>query len=213
MRTLLFLLCFILAALPGAAQRDFLTTDEADQVRLAQEPNARLMLYADFARQRVDLLEHLLAKDEPGRSSMIHETLQDYTKIVETMDVVADDALTRDVDIAEGIAAVVKAEEDFIERLGKVRKSEPKDFVRYRFVFDMAYDTTEDSLDINREDLAGRKMDVVGREEAQQREVEELMTPEMRRGRAEDTAALEEKDKEEEKKAPSLFRKDEKKEK
>ena len=172
-------------ALPLAADRDFLTTNEADQVRMAQEPNTRLKLYADFARERIDLINHLLSKEEAGRSSLLHETLEDYTKIIETIDIVADDALVRKVDIVEGLAAVAEAEKEFLDVLDGIAAKKPKDIARYRFVLDTAIETTSDSLEVNLEDIGGRTMSVKEKQEREQRELEQMMTPEMRTNRKE----------------------------
>ena len=211
MRTLRFLLLIAAVSLPLTAARDFLTTDEADQVRLAQEPNARLLLYTGFARQRIEMLDYLLAKEEAGRSSLIHETLGDYTKIIETIDIVADDAIARGVDVTEGITAVADAEEEFAAKLEAILESKPRDLPRYRFVLDTAVETTTDSLEVSLEDLGDRKLTVAEQKEREQRRLETMMTPEMKQDMKKDTAEFEEKEEEEKKKVPSLFKKDEKK--
>ncbi|MCW5976445.1 MAG: hypothetical protein KIT09_00130 [Bryobacteraceae bacterium] len=201
----------VLAGVLSAADRDFLTTDEADQVRLAQEPDIRLQLYAQFAKQRVDLIENLLAKEKPGRSSMIHEALEDYTKIIEAIDTVADDALLRGLQPGEGIAAVTEAEKDFLARLEKVQESAPRDFERFRFALITAIETTEDSLEINLEDLGDRSTAVAEREKQERKQLEELMTPEAVQERQEKAAEAKKKEDEQKRKAPSLYKKDEKK--
>ena len=53
----------------AAQDRDFLTSDEADQIREAQEPNARLKLYVDFAKQRVAMIDQLLGFPAPKITS------------------------------------------------------------------------------------------------------------------------------------------------
>src|SRR5688572_15717970 len=114
-----FLIVLLLAASPvaHAQARDFLTADEADQVRLAQDPNARLQLYTVFARQRLDQVQQLVATPKTGRSGLIHELLDDYTKIIEAIDTVADDGLKRKLTIDVGMAAVAGTEKELLAAL------------------------------------------------------------------------------------------------
>src|SRR5579871_5514880 len=109
-----FLVALLLAAGAFAQERDFLSADEVDQIREAQEPNARLALYIKFARTRISMLDQMLSKEKPGRSALIHDTLEDYTHIIEAIDSVADDALQRKLPINEGMAAVVAAEKEML---------------------------------------------------------------------------------------------------
>lgn len=198
------LLVLALGLSMAAPGRDFLTTDEADQIRLLQETNARLAKYAEFAEQRLDLVASLLTETKEGRTTLIHETLEDYTRIIEAIDTVADDALLRGVDIGEGIREVIGEEEEFLTVLEEIEQSGPEDLARYRFVLENAILTTEDSLEINREDLAEREAAVADREKQQREQLEELMTPAAREHA--EVEREERQEEEESQKAPSLYR-------
>jgi hypothetical protein len=200
-----YLLSLLLLVAPLWAQRDFLTADEADQVRLAQEPNERLKLYLFFARQRLDLLAQATAQEKPGRSRLIHDLLEDYTKIIEAIDTVSDDALKRKLELGEGIQAVVAAEKEMVAQLEKIRDAEPKDLARYQFALDNAIETTKDSFELASEDLGKRSAEVQTRAVKEQKEREASMRPE-------EVAAKrteEKKEAEQKKKAPTLRRKGE----
>ena len=207
MRPLLLLVIGVCLAI--SQTRDFLTADEVDQVRLAQEPNLRLKLYISFAKERVALLEQLVAKEKPGRSALIHDTLDDYAKIIEAVDTVADDALRRNADITEGMTAVAEAEKDFAARLQKIENSQPKDIARYQYSLTNAIEATEDSVEIATQDIRERKADVAKRRADEDKAREELLAPtdrEARQAAAKKKAETEQKEK---RKAPTLRRKGE----
>src|SRR6202035_5681157 len=107
-------------AFSGLAQeRDYLTADEIDQVREAQEPNLRLKLYVHFARQRIAEIQQLLGKEKAGRSALIHDALEDYTRIIEAIDTVSDDALRRKVALDDGMKEVAAAEKEMLATLDR----------------------------------------------------------------------------------------------
>jgi hypothetical protein len=191
------------AAFVATAQdRDFLTAEEADQVRLAQEPNARVQLYLVFAKQRVDQLTQLLSKERAGRSALAHDLLEDYTKIIDAIDTVADDALRRKQDITKGMVAAVAAEKDMLAKLQKILEAKPADIARYEFVLEDAIDTTEDSIELSSEDLQSRGADVISKEQREQKEREAALTPEEAKQRDQQKA----KDAKQTRKAPTLRR-------
>ena len=198
----------ILACSAFGQQRDYLTADEIDQVREAQEPNLRLTLYVHFAKQRIAEIQQLLAKEKTGRSALIHDALEDYTHIIEAIDTVSDDALRRKVVLDEGMKTVADAEKEMLATLNKIEESNAKDLPRFEFALKAAIDTTSDSEELSQEDVKTRTT--------------ELATQDLKEKEAKQ-AALGTKEKEEKKiaektaddgkpkrKAPSLYKSGEK---
>jgi len=201
MKTLL--ICALLGApLAAQQQRDYLTVDEGDQIREAQDPNVRLDLYIHFARQRLSQVDHWLAKEKPGRSILIHDALDDYANIIDAIDAVADDALQRRVNVKVGLAAVATAESEMLTRLQQIQDTQPKDMSRYDFVLKQSIDGTNDSMELARQDPAERAAAVVAKQAKEKKEREAALTPTEREAKR-DTEAKAEREK---KKAPTLLR-------
>jgi hypothetical protein len=198
---------FPLFAMGLAAQdRDFLTPNEIDQIREAQEPNDRLTLYVHFAAQRIDLLKQYVAKPKTGRSIFIHNTLQDYRNIIEAIDTVSDDALKRHVPIDKGTIEVLNAEQTFLDALQKVKAVPQPDAERYRFALDDAIATTSDSRELAMEDGQKRGTELTTLDAKEKKDREAAMpTAEVKdRKKAQDATE------EQKKKIPSLYRPGEK---
>jgi len=178
MRLLRVLFAFALIAPAALAERDFLTAAEVDQIRLVQEPNERISLYLTFAKQRAAQIEQAVAQAKPGSSRFIHDLLEDYTKIIEAIDTVSNDALRRKVDITLGTKAISDANKEMVATLEKIKESNPKDISRYEFALDQAIDTTRDSAELAEADLSKRSQDVLTRVEQEQKERNANMKPE-----------------------------------
>ncbi len=189
-----------------ANSRDFLTADEVDRIRLVQEPNERLKLYIEFARLRVDMIQSFLAKEKAGRSALIHDTLEDFTKIIEAIDAVSDDALKRKVALDAGIVAVANAEREMIDALRKMRESNPKDLPRYKFALEQAIETAEDSHELSSADLENRAKGVSAKIEKEKQERDAMRTPEEKK---EEKKTAEKVEGEPKRKIPTLMRKGE----
>jgi hypothetical protein len=203
------LLLFSLAW-PATAQRDFLTSDEADQLRLAQEPDERLRLYVLFARQRVDMLDQFFAKKQTGRSGMIHQTLEQYTSIIDAIDTVIDDMLRKNKEI-KTLETVSRAEKDMLGKLEKFAEDESPDSERWKFALEQAIETTRDSAELAELDLKERKHNVEVKASDERKRNQEMMTPQRRAEMEKEAAKTEQaaKDSGKAKKQPSLLRKGE----
>jgi hypothetical protein len=208
MRYLAILL--VCAACGFAQERDFLTADEVDQIREIQEPNARLKLYVVFARQRLALLQQFMSVEKPGRSALIHDTLEQYTHIIEAIDTVADDALVRKAVLDVGMKEVATAEAEMLKALQKLEDSAPKDLARYEFVLKNAIETTTDSKELSEEDLHKRAGDVVAEDKKEKQDRDALLGDKEKKEKKVADAKATGDDGKPKRKAPTLYKPGEK---
>ena len=191
----ILVICILAAAsaIPAFAQRDFLTPDEVDKVREIQEPNARLKLYLLFARQRMDQLQQLLAKEKKGRSILARELLEDYAGIIDAIDSVSDDALKRKVDIATGVSAVDDTEKRFLTQLRKIQDSAPADIDLYDVALKEAIAATSDSMELAGTDTDKRASELAAKDEKEKTESERIIAAEDSNGKSADAPTGDEK--------------------
>lgn len=171
---ILFTLSLGAVPLVAQGQHDFLSENEVEKVREAQEPNERLKLYVLFARQRMDQLQQQLAKDKKGRSLEMRTLLDEYEKIIESIDQVSNDALKHKADLQLGINAVTEAETKFIGQLQKMRDAAPRDLDMYSIELTEAIATTKDSLELAGESVGSRTEKVTADAEQEKKEVESI---------------------------------------
>lgn len=177
------ILAILASGIPAFAQRDFLTSDEVEKVREAQEPNARLKLYVLFARQRLDQLQRLLGKEKKGRSLEARELLEDYTNIIDALDTVSDDALLKGADLTPGTSAVRDAENRFVTQLQKIKDRPPADLDLYNIALTEALAATTDSLDLSHQDSGRRAMKLNERDDKIKDEAEKVLAAEDPKGK------------------------------
>src|SRR6185312_1616629 len=172
----------LMVALPAFAEHDFLTSSETDQVREVQEPVARIKLYLTFAKQRLDQIQSMLAKNRAGRSGEIRQLLEDYTAIVDAIGSVSDDALARKLDLTLAPPIIIEGEKTFLGQLNRMQASAPSDLEMYNFELKDAIEATSDSIDAAGEDLGERGKEVNAKVESERKAVEKVNAAERKAG-------------------------------
>ena len=153
MRTRLVLIAVsLVAAAPAIAQNrvDPLNDAEIDQLRdAAQEPEARLKLYVQFAQTRWTAIEK--ARTDPkvaDKLQVVHDQLQGFLNVYDEMDDNIDTFVKRESDLRKPLKAVLVADSEFMAKLRALNgdaEEHPDQMEQYGFLLKSALETVDSS--------------------------------------------------------------------
>lgn len=140
-------------------QRDPLTDLEIDKLRdAAQLPEARLKLYVDFARARLDTLEKVRADTKADdRQKQTRDALRDFLDVYDELDENVDTFADRRDDLRKALKPVIEADTEFGAKLRAFKASlasTPKEAESYAFLLGSSLDTVDSAAKDHRDLLA-----------------------------------------------------------
>jgi hypothetical protein len=127
--------------------RDYLSDEEADKIRDADTPVARIKLYLSFAEDRLKKFDYELGRTPPqrGRTEILNTLLNGYVGCVDDgADQIAM-AREKQMDIRAALKLMHSKYNEFLSQLQKYDK-EGKDLDTYRDTLKDAIEGTQDAL-------------------------------------------------------------------
>jgi hypothetical protein len=153
MRTLMtsaLLLAVSLGAAWGAEKGDYLTEDETDQLREAQEPSKRIEKYLSFAQDRLMRFDDYRNRqpspdyDIPG---YLDTQLDQYIRITDALKDCIEDHFDRHDDMRAGLKKVLEMGPHQLDQLRHIEQSSDAYSAGYRKSLGDAIDDFTDALD------------------------------------------------------------------
>lgn len=151
------------SSLPAQHRRDPLTSKETNDLRDAkQDPPKRLKLYAEYARARMQAIEHLWSDPRfaADRADQLHDLFQDLGTIVDEMDDNVAMYADGKWDIRKPLKDVIQAGTEIQLKLRQFKDSAQSDPAlakevqkNYKFVLEDTIDSVNASLDSARKTL------------------------------------------------------------
>ena len=158
----LMLPCMLLLAAWAFGQdkhHDPLTDAEIDKIRdAAQEPEARLKLYVEFARARLDKLQQVRSDPKiTDKEDQTREALQDFVGVYDELTDNVDTYADRGEDLRKALKPVIEADTEFGSKLRAFRDSLVNSHAetgKYDFLLGSALEAVDDGAKDHRDLLA-----------------------------------------------------------
>jgi hypothetical protein len=153
------LVCLLFSFSLGQSRRDPLNPVEIDQLRdAAQEPEARIKLYIQFARARLLALEQMRTDPKvTDRAQQTHDKLQNFLDVYDELDDNLNTFVERRADLRKPLKAVIEADTEFQAKLRALKAASdasPAEAQKYQFLLDNVIDTVDGGTQDHRHLLA-----------------------------------------------------------
>src|SRR5580704_14451579 len=128
-------------------KKDYLSDTEADKIREATTPSAKMILFVTFADDRIAKLKYSLAhpSTDRRRGEQLNALINAYTGCIDDAADVIDVARERQQDIRAGLKALNTRAKEALAYLQELQKSGPE-LDSYKETLDDAVEATQDAL-------------------------------------------------------------------
>jgi len=128
-------------------KRDYLSEEEADKIRDAETPNARVKLFLSFAADRLKKFQYELERTQPEarRGETLNGLLNAYSACVDDAADAMSLAVEKQQEIRAGIKEIQSRGKEFLTTLHKFEQKNPL-LDAYKETLDDAIEGTEDAV-------------------------------------------------------------------
>lgn len=129
-------------------QKDYLSEDEADKIRDAQDPGDRIKLYMSFAQDRLDKFEYELNRPEHEAQydDILNNLMNGYVGCVDDAADQIDVAQEKQIDIRGAVKEMKDKDTEFLAKLEKFDQATGSDFEAYRYTLEDAIEGTKEAI-------------------------------------------------------------------
>jgi predicted nucleic acid-binding Zn-ribbon protein len=139
---------FLLAIAGAQTRREPLNPVEIDKLRdAAQEPEARIKLFIQFARERLAAVEQVRTDAKaPDQAQQTHDKLQNFLDVYDELNDNIDTFVDRKADLRKPLKMVIEADTEFQAKLRALKSAlnaNPGEAQKYQFLLDSAVDAVD----------------------------------------------------------------------
>lgn len=129
-------------------EKDYLSPEEADKIRDAQDPGDRIKLYMSFAQDRIDKFEYEVNRPEKEAQydDILNNLMNAYVGCVDDAADQIDVAQEKQTDVRDAVKLMKVKDTEFLAKLQKFDQANGPDFEAYRYTLEDAIEGTKEAI-------------------------------------------------------------------